>query len=95
MDQSADMEYLGENVELDAYPDNMPVGYVNGGTTAMNTMEWADETIIAGDGLSPSLAHHPQTPYGQPPLNNGWQGTMSGSNFQDSVDYPRSHHLEP
>jgi hypothetical protein len=31
-------------VELDAHQDNMLVGYVNGGTMAMNAMELADET---------------------------------------------------
>lgn len=123
MDQLTDMEYLEGNMELGSYQESVPVEYADGGT-----VDWADETIIAGNGLTPSLAHYPQsifttpesivsdhlwssphtlsssngeagaqlpqTHYAQPPPYNVSASTTSIFNFQNSVNYPESHHLD-
>jgi hypothetical protein len=49
MDQSTAMAYFGGqcdkggNVEPDEYQGGMPVGYTEGGTMALNVVNWVDE----------------------------------------------------
>jgi len=128
MNQSNAMADSGGNEELDSYQDSMPVGYAEDGTMVMDTMEWADEAIIAGDEVFLNLAPYPQaiftapedivsehplsfshtlsspdneasaqlpqTYHAQPPLDDINPSTTSISNFQTSVNYSESHHLD-
>lgn len=114
-------------MEFDAYQEDMSVEYIEGGTRALNMLNWAGEAT--GDGLLPDRA-----PYSQPIFTalqemtgeHAWPVSHALSSFdsemgpqiaqihqglpptdyidpsptvmlnsQISVNYPRSHHLDP